>query len=88
MASTYISEDQNKVIPAIKKLKKAFPDLLVACDLCLCTFTDHGHCGNFCIFADVAICCSSCNNAVHIFLLVKFNLVFHRISRFQLSKNN
>ena len=22
-----------------------FPDLLVACDVCLCPYTDHGHCG-------------------------------------------
>ncbi len=22
-----------------------FPDLLIACDVCLCPYTDHGHCG-------------------------------------------
>lgn len=30
---------------AIKKVKKACPDLLVVTDVCLCEFTSHGHCG-------------------------------------------
>ena len=30
---------------AIHVLKKAFPDLLVMTDVCLCEYTDHGHCG-------------------------------------------
>ena len=46
MASSFALEKENKVIPAIKLLKEAFPDLMIACDVCLCTFTDHGHCGN------------------------------------------
>lgn len=33
------------VILAIKKLRLLFPDILVACDLCLCAYTNHGHCG-------------------------------------------
>jgi porphobilinogen synthase len=33
------------VIQAIQKLRTAFPDLLIICDLCLCAYTDHGHCG-------------------------------------------
>jgi len=33
------------VIKAVKKLRQAFPDLLVMCDVCLCAYTDHGHCG-------------------------------------------
>lgn len=45
VASKFSLEMENKVIPAIKLLKEAFPSLLVACDLCLCTFTSHGHCG-------------------------------------------
>jgi len=44
-ASKSTSIEENKVISAIKILKEKFPDLLVACDICLCTFTDHGHCG-------------------------------------------
>jgi len=30
---------------AIKQIKKAAPDLLVVTDVCLCAYTDHGHCG-------------------------------------------
>jgi porphobilinogen synthase len=30
---------------AIKQIKKAVPDLLVITDVCLCAYTDHGHCG-------------------------------------------
>ncbi|XP_072045112.1 delta-aminolevulinic acid dehydratase-like [Amphiura filiformis] len=33
------------VIGAIKTLRKCFPQLQIACDLCLCAYTDHGHCG-------------------------------------------
>ena len=29
----------------MRALKDALPDLLVATDLCLCEYTDHGHCG-------------------------------------------
>ncbi|XP_065835087.1 delta-aminolevulinic acid dehydratase-like [Oscarella lobularis] len=32
-------------IEAIRKLRSAFPDLLIACDVCLCPYTSHGHCG-------------------------------------------
>jgi porphobilinogen synthase len=30
---------------AIQKVKSAYPDLLVITDVCLCEYTDHGHCG-------------------------------------------
>ncbi|BBD08649.1 porphobilinogen synthase [Desulfovibrio ferrophilus] len=30
---------------ATRRLKKAFPELIVITDTCLCEFTDHGHCG-------------------------------------------
>ncbi|KAG7098716.1 Aminolevulinate dehydratase [Marasmius oreades] len=33
------------VILAIKKLRELFPSLYIACDVCLCEYTDHGHCG-------------------------------------------
>jgi porphobilinogen synthase len=29
----------------IAKVKKAYPDLVVITDVCLCEYTDHGHCG-------------------------------------------
>jgi len=33
------------VIQAIKKLRVLFPSLYIACDVCLCEYTSHGHCG-------------------------------------------
>ena len=30
---------------AVRAIKKAVPDLIVICDLCLCEYTSHGHCG-------------------------------------------
>ena len=30
---------------AARKLKNAYPDLVVITDVCLCQYTDHGHCG-------------------------------------------
>src|SRR5205809_845955 len=30
---------------AIRALKRELPDVLVATDVCLCEYTDHGHCG-------------------------------------------
>jgi porphobilinogen synthase len=30
---------------AIRKIGAAFPDLLIISDVCLCEYTDHGHCG-------------------------------------------
>jgi len=30
---------------ATRKIKKAVPDLLIITDVCLCEYTDHGHCG-------------------------------------------
>jgi porphobilinogen synthase len=37
--------DDGVVQRAIKEIKKATPDLLVVTDVCLCEYTDHGHCG-------------------------------------------
>ena len=33
------------VCAAIRKLRSLYPDLLIMCDVCLCGYTDHGHCG-------------------------------------------
>ena len=30
---------------AVRAIKKAYPDLVVITDVCLCEYTDHGHCG-------------------------------------------
>jgi porphobilinogen synthase len=37
--------DDAPVQQAIRALKQALPDLLVATDVCLCEYTSHGHCG-------------------------------------------
>lgn len=42
---TLADDPTGPVISAIKLLKSAFPELYVACDVCLCEYTDHGHCG-------------------------------------------
>lgn len=39
----------NPVIRALPLLRKNFPDLVIATDVCLCPYTSHGHC---CIFDD------------------------------------
>lgn len=38
-------DDQGIVQQAVRKLKDEFPELLVITDVCLCEYTDHGHCG-------------------------------------------
>lgn len=40
------ADDPNgPTIQAVKLLRSEFPDLFVACDVCLCEYTSHGHCG-------------------------------------------
>lgn len=41
-------DDDGPVIKSIQLLKEKFPDLFVICDVCLCPYTDHGHCGLIC----------------------------------------
>ncbi|MGI0148408.1 MAG: porphobilinogen synthase, partial [Thermoplasmata archaeon] len=38
-------DDEGVVQAAVRSLKKTCPDLAVITDLCLCEYTDHGHCG-------------------------------------------
>ena len=33
------------VIECIRQLRVEMPGLLLSCDVCLCEYTDHGHCG-------------------------------------------
>jgi porphobilinogen synthase len=37
--------DTGVIQSSIKEIKKAVPDLLVITDVCLCEYTNHGHCG-------------------------------------------
>ena len=37
---------RNGIVPqAVRALKREFPELLVICDVCLCEYMSHGHCG-------------------------------------------
>jgi len=38
-------DEQGIVQQAVRAVKRAVPDLLVIGDVCLCEYTDHGHCG-------------------------------------------
>jgi porphobilinogen synthase len=38
-------DDEAAVQTAVRALKRAFPDVLVVTDICLCEYTSHGHCG-------------------------------------------
>ena len=40
------ADDPNgPVIQAILRIRSLFPQLYIACDVCLCEYTSHGHCG-------------------------------------------
>ena len=36
---------KSPVVEGVALLRRVFPSLLVMCDLCLCAYTNHGHCG-------------------------------------------
>ncbi|HEY5021736.1 MAG TPA: porphobilinogen synthase, partial [Gemmatimonadaceae bacterium] len=38
-------DDKGAVQMAVRELKKEIPDLVVITDVCMCEYTDHGHCG-------------------------------------------
>ena len=42
---TAADDPEGPVIQAIKLLRREFPDLYIICDVCLCEYTSHGHCG-------------------------------------------
>ncbi|CAB4020988.1 delta-aminolevulinic acid dehydratase, partial [Paramuricea clavata] len=39
------TDPKSPVLVGIQKLRSLFPDLLILCDVCLCAYTDNGHCG-------------------------------------------
>jgi len=39
------ASDNNPVMEAVRRIKAEYKDVTVACDVCLCPYTDHGHCG-------------------------------------------
>lgn len=38
-------DDNGEVQQAIKRIKDIYPELIIVSDVCLCEYTDHGHCG-------------------------------------------
>jgi porphobilinogen synthase len=44
---SYADNEKNAVIQGVLALKKWFPNLVIACDVCLCAYTINGHCGIF-----------------------------------------
>jgi porphobilinogen synthase len=44
-AGSQAYKDTGVVPQAVRAIKKAVPDLVVITDVCLCEYTDHGHCG-------------------------------------------
>jgi porphobilinogen synthase len=38
-------DPEGPVIQAIRLLRSLYPDLYIACDVCICEYTSHGHCG-------------------------------------------
>ena len=44
---SYADNERSAVIRAIPLLRQWYPELVVACDVCLCAYTAHGHCGVF-----------------------------------------
>lgn len=45
--ATGADSDENPVVRALSRLRELYPDLLLITDVCLCAYTDHGHCGLF-----------------------------------------
>lgn len=43
--ASHADSKENPVVKALPKLKSWFPNLVIACDVCLCPYTSHGHCG-------------------------------------------
>ena len=44
-AGTAAYNEKGTVQRAIREVKDRFPDLVVTADVCVCAYTDHGHCG-------------------------------------------
>ncbi|RZB40182.1 ALAD and/or DEAD domain containing protein [Asbolus verrucosus] len=42
---SHADSQENPVIRALPKLRSWFPTLTIACDVCLCPYANHGHCG-------------------------------------------
>lgn len=45
---TAADDPDGPVIRAVRLLREKFPNLYIMCDVCLCEYTSHGHCGILC----------------------------------------
>ena len=52
-SGTAAYHDKGAVQQAIRKIRKKFPDLVIASDVCVCAYTSHGHCGPLTKHGDV-----------------------------------
>lgn len=52
-AGTAAYDDRGAVQKAIRRIRKEFPDLIIASDVCVCAYTSHGHCGPLTTSGDV-----------------------------------
>eukprot|EP01135_Chromosphaera_perkinsii_P003206 Nk52_evm13s238 gene=Nk52_evmTU13s238 len=43
--ASFADADDCPTVLAVRFIRKKFPQLLVACDVCMCPFSSHGHCG-------------------------------------------
>jgi porphobilinogen synthase len=44
-SGTAACDDKGAVQQAIRRIRRKFPDLVIASDVCVCAYTTHGHCG-------------------------------------------
>lgn len=72
--ATNADSKENPVVRAIPKIKSWFPNLTIACDVCLCAYTSHGHCG---ILSETGI-----DNAASIARLAQMALTFAQAGTF------
>ncbi len=49
----YAFDDNGLVQTAVRRIRERYPELLIMTDVCLCAYTDHGHCGKLDASGDV-----------------------------------
>ncbi len=52
-AGTFSYDEKGAVQRAVSLLRREFPDLVIATDVCVCAYTTHGHCGPLTASGDV-----------------------------------
>lgn len=52
-AGTFAFDERGAVQKAVRLLRREFPDLVIATDVCVCAYTTHGHCGPLTVNGEV-----------------------------------